>query len=136
MEMMAMRSDETLMGSWEGAMGPLLMQARAGLATAPSERERCKTSTRGITAKTEGAKRIQYYKAPAGHHKIAVAVPAAKRDFMRTSSSSSKGTLITVVRAYYRERWALRAVHYVGCKAHLIKRRDASVGQYARGRLQ
>ena len=35
-----MRSDETLMGSWvwEGAMGPLL-QARAGLATAPSERE-------------------------------------------------------------------------------------------------
>jgi len=40
MEMMVMRSDETLMGSWvwEGAMGPLL-QARAGLATAPSERE-------------------------------------------------------------------------------------------------
>ena len=40
------------------------------------------------------------------------------------------------VRAYYRERWALRAVQYVDCKAQLIKRRDVSIGQYARGRLQ
>ena len=40
------------------------------------------------------------------------------------------------VRAYYRGRWALWAVQYVGCKVQLIKKRDASVGQYARGRLQ
>jgi hypothetical protein len=39
------------------------------------------------------------------------------------------------VRAYYRGRWALRAVQYVGCKAQLIKKRDASVCKYARGRL-
>ena len=43
---------------------------------------------------------------------------------------------LAVVRAYYRGRWALWAVQYVGCKAQLIKKRDASVGQYARGRLQ
>jgi len=38
---------------------------------------------------------------------------------------------LAVVGAYYRGRWALWAVQYVGCQAQLIKKRDTSVGHYA-----
>jgi len=52
----------------------------------------------------------------------------ASRDVEYSRKQRIIGGLVGV-RAYYRERWTLRAVQYVGCKAQLIKRRDASVGQ-------
>ena len=100
---------------------------RRGLAAAAGRRRQC-----GGAAATVRLQRRRYTSLLGGSP---VFMSLASRGVEYSRKQRIIGGLVGV-RAYYRERWALRAVQYVGCKAQLIKRRDASVGQYARGRLQ